>query len=361
MPLSPRSGSASSFRGAVGADVSSRDGAAMRAKPEPAAALRPAEPLPFTLTPWPYLLGFTPFVIFPYGVLAGVSWAVLAFVFGLIPLMDAAVGEDNVNPTKAQQMRLRDDKRFRWLTWAWVPCQFACMAWAVQAVVVEGAFGDSTRDFVLAAMSLGTITGLGINVAHELVHKASAWEQSLGRLLLASVGYGHFYVEHLQGHHKRVSTPDDPASSTKGEVAWAFTVRSMVGTFVSAWGLEAARGRKKGFSQFDPVNNRVFQGVIHTLVLLALALSVIPEDARGDAAKFLFIQGLTADVLLEFINYLEHYGLRREIVEVNGVREVEQVTPFHSWNAGHRITNYFLFKLQRHSDHHATGGRRYQV
>ena len=61
---------------------------------------------------------------------------------------------------------------------------------------------------------------------------------------------------------------------------------------------------------------------------------------------------------LEAINYLEHYGLLRKKL-TNG--EYEKVTIKHSWNAPHRFSNYLLFKLQRHSDHHENSLKPYQT
>lgn len=61
------------------------------------------------------------------------------------------------------------------------------------------------------------------------------------------------------------------------------------------------------------------------------------------------IGGLGGVIVLEVINYIEHYGLRRKRLP-DGT--YEKVTIRHSWNAPHRFTNYLLYKLQRHSDHH---------
>jgi alkane 1-monooxygenase len=89
-------------------------------------------------------------------------------------------------------------------------------------------------------------------------------------------------------------------------------------------------------------------------------------------------QSFVAFSLLEIVNYIEHYGLTRRqlgdpsllspksgpLDQATAIREkihFEAVTPRHSWNADQRITNLFLFKLQRHSDHHAYASRRYQI
>jgi len=193
-------------------------------------------------------------------------------------------------------------------------------------------------------MSMGAIAGLGINVAHELIHKVGFLEPFCGRLLLATVCYEHFALEHLKGHHKRVSTPEDPASAPLHMMSWRFVVRSIVGSLKSAWHLDA---------------KDVSMGFLHTICIYASLLAVfVPKPKWGEGLLFLIIQSCMAIVMLELINYVEHYGLERVRLP-NG--EYEPVTQFHSWNASHRLTNYFLFKLQRHSDHHAVGGKRYHL
>ena len=61
------------------------------------------------------------------------------------------------------------------------------------------------------ALAVGTVTGgMGITIAHELGHRASRLDRVIAKALLVSVAYGHFFVEHVRGHHVRVATPDDP-------------------------------------------------------------------------------------------------------------------------------------------------------
>ncbi|OQS16469.1 alkane 1-monooxygenase, partial [Nocardia donostiensis] len=51
-------------------------------------------------------------------------------------------------------------------------------------------------------------------------------------------------------------------------------------------------------------------------------------------------------------------GLLRE-QRANG--RYRRCSPRDSWNSDRLVTNIFLFHLQRHSDHHANPGRRYQT
>ena len=60
----------------------------------------------------------------------------------------------------------------------------------------------------------------------------------LSKVALAQSFYGHFYIEHNRGHHVRVATPQDPASSRLGESFYRFWPRTVLGSVRSAWRLE---------------------------------------------------------------------------------------------------------------------------
>jgi alkane 1-monooxygenase len=205
----------------------------------------------------------------------------------------------------------------------------ATTAWAVPAVIALG-FG------------VGSVTGgQGITFAHELGHSKSRLDRVLGWLLMGSVGYAHFMVEHYRGHHPRAATFDDPASARRGESLWRFLPRTLSGSLFSAWALEAQRLRqfKRSWSQSPLLWASLMQ------VVFVLAIAAVFGALAG---LFWLVQAAYAVFLLEAINYIEHYGLQRKVVA--GKRE-----PFamqHAWNADHVLTNSMIANLQRHSDHH---------
>jgi len=202
-------------------------------------------------------------------------------------------------------------------------------------------------------MSTGAATGIAINIAHELGHKTRLLEQFLAKLSLAPTFYGHFFVEHNRGHHVRVATPEDPASSRLGESFWQFLPRSVYHSLRSAWHLERDRLDKLGLPALHWKNTVLgawmFSVVMWGGLILWLGSAVIP---------FLLIQGIYGFSLLEVVNYVEHYGLMRQKLP-NG--RYERCSPRHSWNSNRIVTNIFLFQLQRHSDHHAYPTRSYQA
>jgi alkane 1-monooxygenase len=198
----------------------------------------------------------------------------------------------------------------------------------------------------------GIASGLGINTGHELGHKKSRLERWLAKIVLAVPVYGHFWIEHNRGHHRDVSTPEDPASAQMGESIYRFAAREIPGAFLRAWAIEKERLERRGKSVWS-ANNQILQSmslsaVVQVGLLFAFGWMMIP---------FLLIHNFFAWWQLTSANYIEHYGLLR-LQDENG--KYERCQPHHSWNSNHIFSNLVLFHLERHSDHHAHPLRRYQ-
>ncbi len=276
-------------------------------------------------------------------------WLTPAFMYLLIPLLDLWLGTDTANPPEEAVDRLEADHYYRWLTYLYSPLQYLSFfvgAW----LFVSG--GDSWITKLAIAISVGAVGGIGIANAHELGHKKEKVERRLSKFVLAQTAYGHFYVEHNRGHHNRVATPEDPASSRMGESFWVFLPRTVFGSLRSAWRIESKRLRARDqrvWSLRNGVLNSWFITVVLFAVVVAwLGVAVIP---------FLVIQAVFGFCLLEVVNYVEHYGLLRQKA---GSGRYERCRPAHSWNSNHLASNVALYNLERHSDHHAHPTRRYQ-
>lgn len=279
------------------------------------------------------------------------TWFPLFFLFVLLPLADYAIGRDASNPDAAEAERLDRGLWFRWLTLICLPLQLALVYWSCGQFQSLPLAWNGQLGWLL---SQGVVSGvLAINVAHELIHKSSKLEPLVGGLLLCSVNYAGFKVEHVRGHHLHVSTPADASSARFDETVYPFVVRALFKNTRNAWRLEAERLRKLGLSAWHWRNELIGW----SLVTLAFALIVgIAWGPLGTA--FFLAQGLTAATTLEIINYIEHYGLERRRLDTG---RYERTTHLHSWNSNYLLTNLMLFQLQRHSDHHETARRRYQA
>lgn len=308
-----------------------------------------------------YLLSFS----LPLWVIAGYylggwyNFITLGNVFILMPLMDFFVGTDHSNYNDEESAKKADDFFYRFITYVWVYLQLALVIWGAYVVV----YGNivSWYEWTGFLLSMAMVTGgIGITVAHELGHKKSTLERVYSQILLLSVTYMHFYVEHNRGHHVYVATPEDPATARKNENFYAFWFRSVVQGYLHAWNLENERLRRKNRSVLS-LENKMISFTILPVLFCAVLTAVMSINVPGIAwavPLFFFGQSFFAFTLLELVNYVEHYGIRRKQVAPG---RYERVRPIHSWNTDFIVSNYFLFQLQRHSDHHFNAIKRYQV
>jgi len=228
-----------------------------------------------------------------------------------------------------------------------IAIQLANVALLVRVFAVQSLW---SVDALMATLIVGASSGYsGIVVAHELIHRQSRGMQLLGRLLLCTVLYEHFYTEHVRGHHARVGTPEDPATARFGESFHRFYLRTVPAQFRSAWRLEAKRLGDEALPLLDrrQLGNRVLHGVVAEW---SLAFAILAVAGAASFVVFL-LQAVFASRALEVVNYFEHWGL---------VRSAKRVRPIDSWDTHSRFTYYALTGLTRHADHHAFATRPYQ-
>jgi alkane 1-monooxygenase len=276
-------------------------------------------------------------------------WVPVVLFYGVFPLLDWLLGEDLSNPPESAVPALDADRYYRRITYALVPVLWAGFIFSAWFVARHDLPWHGLAAMVLITGSVG---GFCINLGHEVGHKNTPLERWLARIILAPTAYGHFTVEHNRGHHRDVATPVDPASSRMGESIYRFVLREMPGALVRAWGLERERLARTGKSAWS-LQNEILQPALITLLLWTalvawLGMQILP---------FLLVASFWANFQLTSANYIEHYGLLRQKT-ASGRYEVCQ--PHHSWNSNHIFSNWALFHLQRHSDHHAHPLRRYQ-
>lgn len=309
-------------------------------------------------------IGFFSALILPFLLVFGFYLGGLAlflihiFVFLLVPLMDYVISTDKSNVPDSSLSVITHDYFYRFITFLWVYIQFGVLIWAFYVVSSEPLHWWEWLAFVTGtALVTG---GIGITVAHELGHKTEKIEQFYSKALLMMVCYMHFFIEHNRGHHVHVATPQDPATSRYGESFYQFWLRSVVDGYRSAWRLELERLKKKSLPTWS-FYNQMIQFTIWPLVFVGLAFigfSFGLDRMAWEVPVFFFAQSVLGFSLLEIVNYLEHYGMERRRLS-NG--KYEKVAPIHSWNASHIVSNFLLFQLQRHSDHHTYAHKRYQV
>jgi alkane 1-monooxygenase len=200
---------------------------------------------------------------------------------------------------------------------------------------------------VAAVLSSGIHAGTnGIVVAHELIHRKSALLRALGIFNLFQVNYAHFYIEHIKGHHKYVCTEGDPATARYGENLYSFIFRTIPGQFMSAFYSERRRIYHHSGSHF--FNFVTLSSLIELLILAVLTIIF----GIGVLAVYLAYAAM-AIFLLEYVNYIEHYGLSRDLSE--------KFSTHHAWQSNKITSRYGLVELSRHADHHLRASKPYQV
>lgn len=276
-------------------------------------------------------------------------WLFPFVIYVFMPIADWIVGVNTSSPPESALSQLDNDPYYRFLIYAFVPGQFA--------VTLFGAWIFATGSLTMwgmagVALTVGMVNGVGFIPAHELTHKNNTFDRWLARLILSPMAYGHFFAEHVRGHHRNVATPNDPTSAKMGESFWGFLLRAIVDGIRSAWELERERLARKGKSVWSLENVN-----LQTWSLTVLLYGAMVAWLGWSVLVYLAVQAFFSVVLLEVTDYIEHYGLLRQ-VQANGA--YEPCTPAHAWDSNHVVCSLFLYQLQRHADHHAHPGRRFQ-
>lgn len=292
--------------------------------------------------PWyPHLLGFIIPLAVLWGNYVGGYWTCggIILALGLYPLLDQLFGESK-NPRPSSEDGLPHEIIL--VVHALInPVIIAALCW-------RGLQDGNSWTIWVAGFSTGISCGIsGIVVGHELGHsKPKSFKWWLARANLLFALYNHFTTEHNYNHHKYVGTKHDPVSAPKGRGIWFHVIQSVPKQFVSAWKIEVRRKQKKNKSTLF-LFNPCFIGLIVEAILIALIWYVF-----GTWGVIAFIyQAAVSIFLLEYVNYIQHYGLRR----LDGERQTEM----HSWQCENRWSRWTLLELPRHAKHHLKASESY--
>jgi alkane 1-monooxygenase len=283
-----------------------------------------------------------------YGILC---YAPLIYAWIIIPLLELFIKPDAANLTEAEEEIARHDKAYDYILYAIVLLQMPALFYFLYSLQDPNL---SAADMIGRIGTMGLLCGtLGINVGHELGHRINKGEQLLAKISLLSSLYMHFYIEHNKGHHKNVATPEDPSSAHYGEAIFSFWLRTIFFSYASAWRIAAKDAQKKNRPAFSLYNEMAQFQLVQIAFVLLICLMF-----GWQIMLYYLIAAITGILLLETVNYIEHYGLQRKQIAEN---KFERAMPQHSWNSNHVIGRVMLFELSRHSDHHYLASRKYQV
>ncbi len=258
------------------------------------------------------------------------TWICPILVFVTIPLWDF------IFKVESDQFDETNNPYYDFLLYLQIPIQFGLIILFLNQIHHVNL---SVLELIGMTLSMGINCGvIGINVAHELGHRKTKIEQLMAKLLLTSSLYYQFFIDHNKGHHKHVSTPNDPSSAALNQNLYSFIIESLIGTFRSALRID----KKEMF----------FGLIFQTIFLLIIFL-----EFNFQTTLYFICAATVGFTLLECVNYIEHYGLERKR---NLSGRYEKVQPAHSWNSNHLVGRGVLFNLSRHSDHHHMVNKKYQ-
>lgn len=279
------------------------------------------------------------------------AWSTVVLVFGIIPILELVAPVSKENFPEVVEAPRSQIRFFDWLLYTNALILYGIVFWYLYIVANQVL---SLSEWLGLTLGAGIVVGTcGINVAHELGHRSTVLEQNLSKIMLLPALYQHFFVEHNRGHHKNVATDLDPASARKGENVFAFWLRSIPGGWSSAWALERERLEKTKQPVFS-WQNMMIRFSVYQIAWLSILSAIF--GAAGLLGSISI--ALVGVLLLETVNYLEHYGLRRQKLPSG---HYEPVSPAHSWNSNHEVGRILLYELTRHSDHHFKSTRKYQI
>jgi alkane 1-monooxygenase len=302
-------------------------------------------------------LKYTAAYTLPLSALIGISiggwWTFLTpiYAFVAIPILELLLPQDSKNLTEAQHNYTVVNPLYDIMLYVNLFIVFGLIWYTGSLFLRNEVF---THDWVGSAFSLGIVLGTnGINVGHELGHRQKTWERYVGKALLLPSFYMHFYIEHNFGHHNHAATAEDPATAKKNQSVYSFWITSVFRQYISAWKLQLDLLKINSRSFLSIYNDMMWYTIIQMIYLFGLFLFFGPQ-----VGFLLVISGIIGVLLLESVNYIEHYGLLRNKMPSG---RYERVKATHSWNSNHIVGRIVLYELTRHSDHHYKSSKKYQT
>ncbi|MTE27180.1 alkane 1-monooxygenase [Winogradskyella ouciana] len=279
------------------------------------------------------------------------AWATPIFGFVCIPVLELIFPVDTKNLQPEDADSKLKHKLFDWLLYLNLPVVYGLVLYALVLVSNQPL---ETYEFVGFVISIGIVLGVnGINVGHELGHRQTTNERFIGKALLLPSFYMHFYIEHNFGHHLHAATPEDPATARYNQSVYSFWLTSSIRQYFKAWNIQKKLLKNNNRSFFSIKNDMLWFTLFQIGYLMVIALTF-----GTTALIFAVLAGIVGFILLETVNYIEHYGLLRLKTKSGRYERVKEI---HSWNSNHVIGRIVLYELTRHSDHHYKSSKKYQV
>lgn len=298
-----------------------------------------------------------PYYIFPVLTLVsmwvtvncGFTFVFMWVTFAGLPLIDLICNFESISLNETDQKLLAKQTKWIYPLYAFVLADALSYVWAIYSITT---LNFSWLQIAGIALTVGHSGAVGVAVSHELIHRRSKFAKIIATLNLVRSYKSYFTIEHIETHHSKVATPLDPDSAPLGMPWYISVTQMMVRTRIGTWNLEARRMKSKGKSTFSLSN-----AMLWMLAAEAALTMVLLFKTCWAVIIMHFVAALVTNIIESMTQYIEHYGLTRKEI-APGV--YEPVTMKHSWNAPAMAQDFMLFKIQRHSDHHANPYKPYQ-
>ncbi len=272
------------------------------------------------------------------------------YTFGLVPLIELFTPSPKYNLNNEERLSKSKQKIFDWMLYFNLPIVYGIL---FASLYITTTTPMQRYEIIGIIFSTGIVLGTnGINVGHELGHRFTK-ERFIGKALLLPSLYMHFFIEHNFGHHLHVATKEDPATAKYNSPVYLFWITSSLGQYINAWKIQRNLLQKRKHSFLSIYNDMFWYMPITALYLFTI---FIVFGYQG--LQIAVFSGIVGFLLLETINYIEHYGLIR--LKTSSGR-YERVREIHSWNSNHAFGRILLYELTRHSDHHHRASKKYQL
>ncbi len=282
------------------------------------------------------------FVLVALGVFGRGYWLLLpiAFLLVVVPFLDLLTGWQDTAHFEKTDFSPFETSLLHWNTRLYAVFYIGAVTWFAMNL---HRFNAIETGLIVASSSL--LGGICFAAAHELLHAKENIDQILQRITTSFLFYPHYKLIHIRSHHLHVGTAEDENTAWFNESVYAYFYRTIPGSMIRSWRLEARRFVSGGQpDRWGIIRNKMFSYALGQLALL-LALYLL-SGWRG--LLFYLAQIIGAHIVLESVNYIQHYGLLREQSE----GEYDKTAAEHSWDTYHFFSSYVTFRVGHHSYHH---------
>jgi alkane 1-monooxygenase len=287
------------------------------------------------------LMPLSLFVLFALGLVGRGYWLLLPTLslVLVLPLLDRISGW--------QDTARFEKEDFSWLEvclLGWNPRLYVLLYMASVLYVAMVLDQFSGVEIAMLIMLCSFLGGIAFAAAHELLHAKGRIDQFLQRVVTTFLFYPHYKLIHVRSHHVHTSTNHDENTAWLNESIYSYLARTIPGSAIRCWQLETRLGNE-GRSGLRAVLQNKMTWYAAGQVALLVAMFLL---ASNWGFLFYAAQVAGAHIVLESVNYIQHYGLLREkrdgAYEKNGAE--------HSWDTYHYFSSYAAFRVGHHSYHH---------